>query len=302
MSDSPAPVVTTAAAVPLRAADFILTNGSGFTGFAPANGATGATSTDAGAAPFAALASCLGISAADAADRSTDRAESTHLTNSGTGTTIWSDAQIVSAAQLDRDAGLLRHPRFADCATAQAKKDADAAFLAKYGADGVFDTEAVTRDDAPLPAGALARTSVVVLGGTANGGQAQLFYDTIYLGSGQVEAQLHLVSSVDPPARTWSAWPRPSWRPSLARGRRGVVVGAAETRSPGRARRVGGLVALIVPLVLVGCTGGSESPLGDVSTPRAEGSAPLRHRRPPRARRRRPAQARGSTCAPPTSC
>ncbi|ONH29023.1 hypothetical protein [Pseudofrankia asymbiotica] len=197
VSDSPAAVVTTAAAAPLRAADFTLTNSSGFTGFSPANGATGA---DAGAAPFAALASCLGISAADATDRSTDRAESTHLTNSGTGTTIWSDAQIVSAVQFDRDTGLLRHPRFADCVTAQAKKDADAAFLAKYGADGVFDAEAVTRDDAPLPAGALARTSVVVIAGTANGGQAQLFYDTIYLGSGQVEAQLHLVSSVDPPS------------------------------------------------------------------------------------------------------
>ncbi|MDT3446521.1 hypothetical protein [Pseudofrankia sp. BMG5.37] len=201
VSDSPAAVATTvattAAAAPLRAADFTLTNGSGFTGFAPANGATGA---DAGAAPFAALASCLGISAADAADRSTDRAESAHLTNSGTGITLWSDAQIAPAGQLDRDAGLLRHPRFADCVTAQTKKDAGAALAAKYGADGVFDTEAVTRDDVPLPAGALARTSVVVLAGTANGGQAQLFYDTIYLGSGQVEAQLHLVGSIDPPS------------------------------------------------------------------------------------------------------
>ncbi|OHV39840.1 MULTISPECIES: hypothetical protein [Pseudofrankia] len=196
-SEAPVAAATAATAAPLRAADFILTNDSGFTGFTPASGATGA---DAGATPFAELASCLGVSAADVADESTDRAQSSHLTNSGTGTTIWSDAQVVPAGQLDRDTGLLRHPRFADCVAAQTKKDAVATLSAKYGAGGVFDTEAVTRDGAPLPAGALARTSVVVLAGTANGGQAQLFYDTIYLGSGQVEAQLHLVGSIDPPS------------------------------------------------------------------------------------------------------
>ncbi|MDT3446522.1 MULTISPECIES: hypothetical protein [unclassified Pseudofrankia] len=53
------------------------------------------------------------------------------------------------------------------------------------------------------------------------------------------------------------------------------MAGPAGTRPSGRARRVGGLiVALIVPLVLVGCTGGSGSPPGDVATRQAGGTAP----------------------------
>jgi len=193
-----APATATASAVtPPQAAAYILTTDSGFTGFTPANSSA---ATDAGSTPFVKLASCLGVSAADVADGSTDRAESAHLTNSSTGVTLWSDAQLVSPGQLDRDTGLLRHPRFADCVTAQTKTDAIATLSAKYGAGAVADPEAVIRDGVPLPDGALARTSVVILAGTPNGGQAQLFYDTIYLGSDGVEAQLHLVCTIDPPS------------------------------------------------------------------------------------------------------
>ncbi|MBL7501339.1 hypothetical protein I6A84_22015 [Frankia sp. CNm7] len=182
---------TTAPAPSAQAADFVLTTAAGLTGFAPATGGDGT-----GAPPFIALASCLGVSPADVADGSTDQAAGANLANSGTGITLWSAAQIVPAGQVERDAGLLRHPRFADCAAEQAKTDALAAIEAS-GATA-FDAEAVVLET-PLPAGALGRTSVVVVAGTSAGGQAQLFYDTVYLGSGQVEAQLHLVGRIDQP-------------------------------------------------------------------------------------------------------
>jgi ABC-type phosphate transport system substrate-binding protein len=177
-----------------RAKDFLLTAGSGFTGFTATSSGGGSGS---GTSPLAKLASCLGATGAAVRDGSTDRAESAHLVNRTTGVTIWSDAQIVPAGQLDRDTGLLRDPNFTDCVTSQTKKDAVAAQAAAGTA--LIDPEATTRD-VPLPTGALARTSVVVLGGSSSGGQTQLFYDTVYLGSGQVEAQLHLVGTMDPPS------------------------------------------------------------------------------------------------------
>jgi hypothetical protein len=191
---TPSTVVTSAVAAAPRAADFVLTAGSGFTGFTAAATTAG---SGAGTSPLQKLASCLGATGSAVRDGSTDRAESTHLANRTTGVTIWSDAQIVPAGQLDRDTGLLRDPNFTGCVTTQTQKDAVAAQQA--AGNNLLDPEAVTRD-APLPTGALARTSVVVIGGSTTGGQTQLFYDTIYLGAGRVEAQLHLVGTTDPPS------------------------------------------------------------------------------------------------------
>ncbi len=209
-SDSPTPTPETstapasASAAPASAAagssvsaqakDFVLTTSSGFSGFSATS--SGADSSG-GTSPLAKLASCLGATGSAVRDGSLDRAESTHLVNKTTGITLWSDAQVVPAGQLDRDTGLLRDPNFTDCVTSQTQKDAIASQQA--AGNQLIDPEAVTRG-APLPTGALARTSVVVLGGSSSGGQMQLFYDTIYLGSGQVEAQLHLVGTIDPPS------------------------------------------------------------------------------------------------------
>ena len=181
---------TTAA---LRAADYILTTNSGFTGFTPSSSTAGGSQ---GASPLTELASCLG--AAATAGTATDEAESTHLVNATTGVTIWSDAQVVSAGQVEQDTNLLRDPNFTTCAAAQAKQDGIAALTAT-GQGSVLSPEADPRDTT-LPAGALARSSTVVLAGLSSGGQAQIFYDTIYLGSGQVEAQLHLIGTNDPPS------------------------------------------------------------------------------------------------------
>lgn len=192
---SAAPVTAQASAsASAQAKDFVLTTGSGFSGF---SATTAGADSSAGTSPLAKLASCLGATGSAVRDGSLDRAESTHLVNRTTGVTIWSDAQVVPAGQLDRDTGLLRDPNFAECVTSQTQKDAVASQQAV--GNELLDPEAVTRET-PLPTGALMRTSVVVVGGSSSGGQMQLFYDTIYLGSGQVEAQLHLVGTIDPPS------------------------------------------------------------------------------------------------------
>jgi hypothetical protein len=177
-----------------RAANFTLTTNSGFTGFTPSGSTTGGSR---GASPITQLASCLGTTARAAA--AIDQAESTHLVNKSTGVTIWSDAQIVPAGRVDQDTNLLRDPNFTTCVTAQAKT-AGVAALAASGQGTVLSPEADQRPGVPLPAGALLRTSIVVLAGLSAGGQGQIFYDTIYLGSGQVEAQLHLVGTQDVPS------------------------------------------------------------------------------------------------------
>ncbi|MBX6390416.1 MAG: hypothetical protein IRZ08_15720 [Frankia sp.] len=182
---------TTPAAAPPRAADYILT-AANLTGFAP-SGAPGD-----GLAPFGELAACLGISGTDVADGSTDRAESERLTSQASGVVVWSAAQVVPPAQLERDSGLLRHPRFQDCAAQAALADAVYDIESRYGAGSVLDNEVVTRETT-VPAGALGRTSVVVLAGVAGAGQVERFYETIYLGSGQVAAQLHLAGEIEPP-------------------------------------------------------------------------------------------------------
>jgi hypothetical protein len=177
----------------LHAGNYTLTTTSGFSGFTAGTATTGGTD---GASPMEKLASCLGTTAS--AEAATDQAESAHLVNKTTGVTIWSDAQIVPAGRLSQDTNLLRDPNFTTCVTNQTKKDG-ITYLQNSGQGSLLDPEADTRD-APLPNGALARTSIVVLAGLSGGGQAQLFYDTIYVGSGQVEAQLHLFGTIDPPS------------------------------------------------------------------------------------------------------
>jgi hypothetical protein len=186
--------VTQATGPTQRAASFTLSTNSGFTGFVPSGSTTGGTH---GASPIAVLAACLGGS--PNAGLATDQAESTHLVNKSTGVTIWSDAQIVSAGRVEQDTNLLRDPNFTSCVTAQTKRDGVAA-LAASGQGAVLSPEADQRPGVPLPAGALLRTSIVVLAGLSGGGQGQIFYDTIYLGSGRVEAQLHLVGTQEPPS------------------------------------------------------------------------------------------------------
>jgi hypothetical protein len=113
--------VQTGSSVSAQAKDFVLTTSSGFSGF---SATTGGTASSAGTSPLAKLASCLGATGSAVRDGSIDRAESTHLVNKITGITLWSDAQVVPAGQLDRDTGLLRDPNFTDCVTSQTQKDA----------------------------------------------------------------------------------------------------------------------------------------------------------------------------------
>ncbi|OHV39839.1 hypothetical protein BCD49_09525 [Pseudofrankia sp. EUN1h] len=194
----------------LRAVNFVLTAGPDTPGFA----SKPSSKDDYRETPDDDFAKCLGITAADLQDTSTDTAYGPELTDAATGLSVSSVASIVPAGTLDRDVKILRNPRYPRC-TAES-------FLAQQRAD-LPSMEIVSAGPGPVLPGVLGSTSLVFrvkvddlarAGGGAGGGVVtaswpgaaerapltiEIYYDVYYAGKSRVETMVHVVGYVHRP-------------------------------------------------------------------------------------------------------
>jgi len=171
-----------ASATILEAIDFVYTKGPEDADLTETGAAMPKSPSDRDSYPYADIAECFG----QTADKPTSSASGPELTGPEGVFLINSYAHIVTPAQLNRHAALLREGDLPGC-------------IMSILSDGNVEAMSTwTTRNTPLPPGARARISLVVPTQQA-GGPVTLYSEIIFFGAGRVEAEL-LVASTGKPA------------------------------------------------------------------------------------------------------